>query len=107
MINYKMSCKTCDKKGCVSMSKTKYNNMLIEIKALKEKIEALEMGKLPVQKFSSSDSYSSGDFESIEDVEPVVIPRAARGRGGKKKGKKSKKGENGKTKKKTRRRMRG
>ena len=39
MINYKMSCKTCDKKGCVSMSKTKYNNMLIEIKALKEKIE--------------------------------------------------------------------
>ena len=99
--------KKCSSVHCVS--KKKYNDLLVENRALKEKITALEMGKLPVQKFSNSDSYSSSDFESAEDrgygTPPVSRTMARRGGKGKKgnKGKKGKtKGRKGKT-----RRMRG
>jgi len=92
--------KRCDSKNCVS--KKKYNDLLVENKALKEKITALEMGKLPVQYMSDSDSYSSGDFESPIEATRIVATRATMRRGGKKKKNSKGKRKKGKTK-----RMRG
>tara|TARA_B110000977_G_C10994693_1_gene461400 strand:- start:107 stop:412 length:306 start_codon:yes stop_codon:yes gene_type:complete len=99
--------KKCDSTYCVS--KKKYDNLLVEHRALKEKIAALEMGKLPVQKFSSSEEYDSSDFDSIEDTGLGNIPASGSmsKRGGNKKGKKGKKGKKTKGRKGKTRRMRG
>lgn len=106
--------------NCVS--KKKYNDLLVENRSLKEKIKALEMGKLPVQKINSStpDSGSAG-FETVNDSpitpfsdefesadtyvgrSPVFSPVAAKS---KKRGKKSKK-KGKRVKGKTVKRMKG
>ena len=101
--------KKCDKRNCVS--KKRYDDLLVENKALREKIKALEMGKLPVRKFQSSDPIDSGssgfdtpnsqepdsDFESV--VSPVFSPMAAKSKkkSGKKKKSKGKSRSRGKT----------
>jgi hypothetical protein len=98
--------KKCDGKHCVS--KKKYDDLLVENRALKGKIKALEMGKLPVKKINSSDSIDSGssgfdtpnspqptssDFESADPYRsPVFSPVAAKKKRGKKSNKKGKRG---------------
>ena len=89
------------------VSKKRYNDLLVENRALKDKIKALEMGKLPVKKINSSDPIDSGSagFDtassylsptSSDFVSPLRYrSRAETRRGGKKK--KSKKGRKGKT----------
>lgn len=109
--------KKCDGKHCVS--KKKYDDLLVENRALKEKIKALEMGKLPVKKINSSDPIDSGssgfdtpnspqptssDFESADPYRsPVFSPVGAKRK--RKKSEKKKKGRRGKGK--TVKRMKG
>ena len=104
------------------VSKKKYDDLLVENRALKEKIKALEMGKLPVKKINSSDPIDSGSagFETVNDSpispfsdefesadtyvsrSPVFSPVGAKKKRGKKsekkKSEKKKKGRRGKGK---------
>ena len=104
--------KKCSK-HCVS--KKRYEDLLVENRALKEKIKALEMGKLPVKKINSSspiDSDSaefntpnspqptSSDFESADGyLSPVFSPAGAKSKKRAKKSdkKKKSKGKRGRT----------
>lgn len=113
------------KKGCVT--KKRYDDLLVENRALKEKIKALEMGKLPVNKVNSSDPIDSGssgfetaksslsptsdDFDSADayvERSPVFSPVGAKSKKrGKKKNAKKSKGRRGRGKGKTVKRIKG
>ena len=114
--------KKCDGKQCVS--KKKYDDLLVENKALKDKIKALEMGKLPVKKINSSDpidsgssgfetassylSPTSGDFESADPYRsPVFSPMGAKSKKRGKKKSNKKKGRRGRGRGKTVKRVKG
>lgn len=100
-------------KHCVS--KKRYDDLLVHVKALEEKIAALEGPKPKVQKMEDSDELDSDlfdtDSEGFESADEYISSsaRATRSkRGGKKKKAKKSKGK-GRSKKgkKTRRRQRG
>ena len=55
------------------VSKKRYDDLLVENRALKEKIKALEMGKLPVKKINSSSPIDSGSagFDTPNSPQPT------------------------------------
>ncbi len=99
------------KNGCVT--KKRYDDLMVENRALKAKIKELERGPLSVMKLNSSDPIDSGSagFNTPNspspasdeyDSAPRYIPRRATRRGGKKKGSKKKKSGKGKRTKRVR-----